>query len=87
MGTGGEVRILTIAKALTRTQPTAYHCHLMSAANVREIFGLASAMEMLTNGSRIIIKRETNSSVSAATKGTVISMALKVPSCHLVGGE
>jgi hypothetical protein len=71
--TGGEVRILTITKALTGTRPTAYRGHRMSADKVREIVGTSSSIEMLVTGSRLVIKRETDLSASAVTKGTVIS--------------
>jgi hypothetical protein len=57
MGTGGEVRILNIAKALTGTQPAAYRGHRMSTTRVREIFGMSSRIETLVTGSRIVTKR------------------------------
>jgi hypothetical protein len=68
-----EIRILTIAKALVETRPAAYHGLWMSATWVKVMFGTSSATETLTTVLRIGTKRETDSSASAATKGTAIS--------------
>jgi hypothetical protein len=46
----------------------------MSTARVREIFRTSSVIEMVVTGSIIVTERETNLSVIATTKGTVISM-------------
>jgi hypothetical protein len=58
-----------------RTRPAAYHRLWMSAARVRVIFRMSSAIETLATGSRIVAKRETVSSVSTVMKGSTITMA------------
>jgi hypothetical protein len=71
---------LTIVKDLMGTQLAAYHELWMSAARVRVIFRTSSAIETLTTRSRIVAKRETDSSTSTVMKWTMISMTLTMTS-------
>jgi hypothetical protein len=83
MGTGGEVRIPTIAKALTGTQLVALSWSPDERGRdimVREISWTSAAAETLTTRSRIVFKRDIDSSVSTTLKGTVISTALVMTS-------